>query len=225
MEKTNRELFAQAICEALAGKYDEELADCTEKAECSLEHYKKMSEILGFDVVPKRRKPAIGKRIAIVILAAALLLVGCTAIIFRHEIKQLIEEVFDTFTVATYDEDRDSIGSGITDYYAPTYIPDGYIKVNEIKNSAHVLYEFENEEGDVLRFQQYLLNGTAHRFDYEELSLKEIRINNAAISCRFYNEAHNYIWNDGFYGYVIVAKHELSFEELSKIINGLILQE
>lgn len=53
--KTNRELFAQALCEVLCKEYDEDLANCTEDATVSDSHKMAMNKIFkdaGYDFVP-----------------------------------------------------------------------------------------------------------------------------------------------------------------------------
>ncbi len=53
--KTNRELFVQALFEALCKEYDEELTNCTEDATVSDSHKTEMNKIFkdaGYDFVP-----------------------------------------------------------------------------------------------------------------------------------------------------------------------------
>ncbi len=220
MTLTNRELFAKALCEALSREYHEELADCTETSECSMSHYRKMSKILGFSVVPKTKESMFKKRLIIAVLAATLLLAGCTAAIFRNEIKSLFEEVFDTYIFATFDEQGDSKKDAITEFYVSTYVPEGYKLVNEVTSPIQVLYRYENAQGKKIKLEQYLLNGVKHRFDNENETTDKIKVENYTVYYRISEKSHNYVWNDGKYTIVLISDEQIEKEELIKIVNG-----
>ena len=94
---TDKALFKKAVLEVLSQNYEQELANCQETAKCSKKHYFRISEIIGIPVsrlISKRR--SIKKTLVALLIASALLLAGCTAYIYRNEIKGFIEEFYDT---------------------------------------------------------------------------------------------------------------------------------
>lgn len=108
MYKVARELFKKALSEAMAQKYDEELAGCQENSICSPRHYDKMQKIIGNDTYNLKKKWSKKSLIAIII-AAALLLSGCAAAyIYRDEIRNFVEEVYEKFIKLTYDDGQQS---------------------------------------------------------------------------------------------------------------------
>ncbi len=223
MQATERELFAKALSDAFASRVEEELAGCNEDDACSLSHYRKMSKILGFNVVPEKIL-SLRKRIAIVVLAAALLLVGCTAIVFGDEIKTLFEKIFDTHVFATYDEEERSNGSVITEFYVPTYVPEGYELISKNVSPIRVIYKFENDSGKALMFEQYLMNGVKHRFDNETGGSQIIQIDDYKIYYRISGLRHSYVWSDYKYTLVLSLDCDLSYDELYRIVSGFIIE-
>ncbi len=221
MALTNRELFAKALSEALSREYCEELAECTETAECSLSHYKKMSKILGFNVVPESKKLSFKKKLVIAILAAALLLAGCTAAIFGNEIKGLFEEVFDTFVAATYDEEKHSTGAIITEYYKPTYLPIGYALDDRIVSPTQAIYKYKDDSGNLLQFEQILTSGYGYIFDNNSEETLIVEVENLKVYYRFSSEYYHYIWNDGVYGFRLTSQYEIPINEIAMIISGI----
>ncbi len=221
MALTNRELFAKALGEALSREYREELADCTETAECSLSHYKKMSKILEFNVVPESMRLSFKKKLVIAILAAALLLAGCTAVVFRNEIKGLFEEVFDTFIAATYDEGRDSTGAIITEYYKPTYLPTGYALDDEIISPAQAIYRYKEDSGYFLKFEQILIGGCGYIFDNDNVETLIVEIGELNVYYRFSSEYYHYVWTDGVYVFRLTSQYEMPINEIEMIVLGI----
>ncbi len=221
MELTNRELFAQALCEAMSREYREELADCTETAECSMAHYRKMSKILGYNVVPKSRVLSLKAKFAVAILAAVLLLVGCTAVIFRNEIKDLFENVFDTFISVTYDEEFDGKGAIINEYYKLSYLPGDYVLDNEMITSIQAVYKYRDASGNILKFEQTLVDGSQYTFDINSEGTLILECGEKTIYHRNAGEYYHYAWNDGVYTFRITSQYELTKDEIKTIINGI----
>ncbi len=219
---TDRELFAQALKDALAKRYNDELAFCHESSRCSDEHYKKMSEILGFTVSPPPKELSFRKKMIIAMLAAALLLAGCTAVIFGNEIKTMLEQVFDTFIIATYDGERVAEDAIIEEYYVPTYIPEGYRLVEKYVCLMGTKYKYVNDLNDVLVYEQRLVCGTGYRFNNELGTTLLFNFKGKEIYHRLSSEYHNYIWNDGGYVFKLTLNKRLSDSELKEIIKGII---
>jgi alkylhydroperoxidase/carboxymuconolactone decarboxylase family protein YurZ len=97
MNKTNLELFKQALDEAVSNQFDKLAAQCDEEIICSEKHKLAMRAIVyGKTETAQTLSPKM-KRLIAILVAAALLLTGC-AIIFRNEIREVFEEFFVKLT-------------------------------------------------------------------------------------------------------------------------------
>ena len=97
MDKSNLELFKQAINEAVSNKFDNMATSCTEEIVCSEKHNLAMRAIVYGKTDTKRVWSPRMKRIIAILVAAALLLTSC-GIIFRNEIREMFKELFASIT-------------------------------------------------------------------------------------------------------------------------------
>ena len=104
MDKSNLELFKQALNEGVSNKFDKLANSCTDEIVYSERHKLAMRAILYGKTDTKRVWSPKMKRIVAILVAAALLLTSC-GIIFRNEIREIFEEFF---VKLTYDGDNES---------------------------------------------------------------------------------------------------------------------
>lgn len=121
MDKTNEELFKQAINEALTNKFQRMADACDEEIVCSRRHRKAMRAIVNGKTP---RKPLSTKMIAILVAAAILLLAGC-AIIYRDEIRGFIIDIKELFVNVDFSEGENN-SQKIEEIYELSYVPEGY---------------------------------------------------------------------------------------------------
>ena len=95
-------------------------------------------------------------------VAAALLLTSC-GIIFCNEIHEVFKELFASITF----EGNESNLSTIEEVYELGYIPEGYYFEEEMITPLCIQRKFVNENGDVIRFEQRVLDGTDFTVDSE----------------------------------------------------------
>lgn len=221
MKNNDRELFKKALSEAMAQKYDEELSECEENAVCSQKHYDKMQKIIGRNICrPKKRLTK--KSLIAIIVAAALLLTGCTAAyIYRDEIRDFVEEIYEEFIKLTYDEEDKTSGTGIKQSYELRYVPEGYEKITEKITPLYVYYEYENEDGVKLTFTQSPIDGSNFYFDNEQGNTVVYEYREYKIYCRVLDSTYHYTWNDGIYSLTINSQFALTNDELNNIIDGI----
>lgn len=221
MNNNDRELFKKALSEAMAQKYDEELAGCEENAICSQKHYDKMQKIIGRNIChPKKRLTK--KSLIAIIVAAALLLTGCTAAyIYRDEIRDFVEEIYEEFIKLTYDDEEQNPVGGIKEQYELTYVPEGYEKTNEKITPIFVHYEYENGDGEKITFSQNPLDGSNFYFDSEQGYTKVYEYGEYKIYCRILDSTYHYTWNNGIYSLTINSSVALTNDELNSIVDGI----
>ena len=214
MDKNNLELFKQALSEGVSNRFDKIAAECTEKIVCSDKHNLTMQTIVYRKTDTKRTLTPKAKRIIAILVAAALALTSC-GIIFRNEIREIFEEFF---VLLSYDGDEADI---IDEVYELGYLPEGYSLKDEKIRPVRVQYDFQNENGDYIWFEQKLLDGTDFVVDNESGYAEINNIEDYEIYYRYTDGRHVYVWNDGKYSMFIRSNLELPTSEIVLIIEGL----
>ena len=121
MDKSNLELFKQALNEAVSNKFDKMADECTEEIVYSEKHKLAMRTIVYGKADAKRVWSPKMRRIIAILIAVALLLTSC-GIIFRNEIREVFEEFF---VKLTYESDTES-DQTIQEVYSLSYVPERY---------------------------------------------------------------------------------------------------
>ncbi len=219
MDKSNLELFKRALSEGVSNRFDKMAAECTEEIVCSDNHNLAMKTIIYGKAATKRHLSPKAKRLIAILVAAAILLTSC-GIIFRNEIRQIFEEVCNFFVALTYTEDG-SKGATIEEIYELSYLPEGYALKDEKIRPVRIQYEFQNENGDFIWFEQKLLDGTDFYVDSENGYTKINNINNSEVYYRYTGERHVYVWNDGKHSMNLNSSVQISSDEIILILNGL----
>lgn len=215
-------IFGQMCQQALVNQYNREMSQCQENAKCSHAHYRKMSAILGYKVKENRR---FTKRVIAAILAAViLLLAGCTAYVYREELRGLVAEIHELYIkIFPDDGNRNQAQDTITEIYSLDYVPDGYTIVRESIWSSRVRYEWRNEFGDAIIFtQSTTISGS---FDREHGGYEIINIDGKEIFYHYGVSSYVYLWFDGKYYMDLTFDEELPEDELLFILNGIEVHE
>ena len=219
MDESNLELFKQAISEGLSEKFDSVVDSCTEKIVCSEKHNIAMRTIVYGKANTKRTWSPRMKLIIAILIAAALLLTSC-GIIFRDEIREVIEEFFASITFSESESDTNTI----EEVYELTYLPEGYTLEKENIYDLCVTYKFVDKNNNVIIFEQRVFERTSFTIDSEKgySHIKEIDAVN--IYSRYTGENYLYIWNDGQYSLSLKSNKELSNDEIVLILDGLTIK-
>ena len=219
MEKTNEELFKQAINEALTNKFQRMVDSCNEEIVCSRYHKKAMRSILNGKTPRKPMTPMNRRVVAVLVAAVLLLLVGC-GVIFRNEIREFITDIKEIFITISFSEgDNDS--QNIEEIYELTYLPEGYSLEEQSINRMAVEYTFSNAEGQSIKFVQLPLDNTSFSVDSEHGDAVVIEIGEYTVYSQKMANEYFYLWNDGKYALQINSTEKLSEQELLSIINGI----
>ena len=213
--KTNQELFKQALVEGVSRRIDRELAACDEEVVFSRRHIKNMERIVKGK---KPKKPINKKMIAILVAAAVLLLAGC-AIIYRNEIREFVTDVKEFFVKIDF-EDGENESRAIDEIYELTYLPDGYALETKVVNRMRVQYLFTNAD-DYIKFIQQSIDASNFYVDIEHSDNVIIEIGEYTVYSRKTNNMYYYLWNDGNYALILNSTEELSIDTLELIMNGI----
>ena len=219
MDKSNLELFKQAISEGLSDRFDSVVDSCTEEIVCSEKHKLAMRTIVYGKVGTGRTMSPKMRKIIAILVAAALLLTSC-AVIFRNEIREMVEDICDFFVAITYTE-KGSDGTVIEDVYELGYLPEGYSLNDEVITPVRTQYEFTNDKEDYIWFEQRVLDGSDFTIDSESGYSQIKDIEEYDVYYRFTEKYCHYIWSDCKYSMSIKSKIELSNEQIVRIIDGV----
>lgn len=220
MNKNDLELFKQALLEALDKNLQEEEKYFAEEIQTSEKHKIEMNEILSGKYLPTSTWKLTKAKIAAILIAATLVLVGCAAV-HRNEIRDFVETVYEDYISVGF-ENSDEAPRQIEEYYVLTYIPEGYYIKDHIQMNLSNRYILENDQGDKIIFDQTVLNGSSN-LDSERGEQYMLYINGKEIYCRdYYDAGCHYIWNDGKYAMSVYSVDQIIDEEtLGKIIKGI----
>ena len=216
MDKTNLELFKQALNEAVSNKFDNIAANCTEEIACSEKHNLAMRTIVYGKTNTKHIWSPKMKRIIAILVAAALLLTSC-GIIFRNEIREVFKDLFASIT---FEGDESEVNT-IEDIYQLKYVPDGYSLVEEDVTPLTIFYKFADINGNIIIFEQSTIDGSDYAIDSENGYSKILTVNTYNIYYRYTSTKHIFVWTDNNYSLFICSNTKLSNDELIKIINGI----
>lgn len=216
MDKSNLELFKQAINEGLSEKFDSVVDSCTEEIVCSDQHKLAMRTIIYGKADTKKALSPKMKRIIAIIVVAALLLTSC-GIIFRNEIREVFEEFFVKLTYSS----EGTSGNIIEEIYELTYLPEGYHLIEKQERPLHIKWEYITEENDIIKFEQRILNGSDFHVDSERGYSQIKEIEEYDVYYRFAGKYHNYLWSNNMYTFNLMSNQELSNGEIELIIKGL----
>ena len=219
MDKSNLELFQQAINEGLSNKFDKMAAECTEEIVYSERHKLAMRTIIYGKTDTKRVLLPKMKRIIAILVAAAILLTSC-GIIFRNEIREIFK---DFFVSLTYESDAES-NKVIDKVYMLSYLPEGYVLEKEDISNTVIRYQWINNSSETIYFEQRPLTQSNLFIDTESGYSQIKEIEEYDVYYRFTNRYHHYIWNIENYSMTIKSKTPLPNEEIVLIIDGITIK-
>lgn len=216
MDKSNLELFKQAISEGLSEKLDSVVNSYTDEIVCSEKHRLAMRTIIYGKAETKGTWSPRMKHIIAIIVAAALLLTSC-AVIFRNEIREVVDEFFAKYV---YSGDETGMET-IEEVYELTYLPEGYFLEGKRISQICTQFKYVDESDNVIEFEQRILDKSGFTVNSETGYSKIEEIEKYSIFYRYTETFHSYIWNDGKYSLNLRSNLKLSNEDIELIIQGI----
>ena len=216
MDKSNLELFKQALNDAVSNKFDKMAAECTEEIVYSDRHKLAMRTIIYGKADTKRVLSPKMRRIIAILIAVALLLTSC-GIIFRNEIREIFKEFFVSLT---YEGDEES-PLIIKEVYTLSYVPEEYSLEKEMIEKTFVRYEFKNEKGETLFFEQHALTHSSFIIDSESGYSKIEETEEYEVYYRCTDGVNYYLFHNDKYYMSLISMELLSNNELNLILNGI----
>ena len=162
----------------------------------------------------------LGKYVAgvliLIILINSILIVSVEA--YRENFFETMTSAYKKFTSIIIEAEKPSDHS--LNFIEPSYIPEGFELISDMQTDITRKIDFTNNDKQIITFQQSIITSGERKIDTEDISIKEIEIQNQKITYSFNKDAYNAYWNDNEFIYSIIA--EVSFEEFVKIIEGIV---
>ena len=221
MTETNLNLFKKALTEGLSNKIDLVTDGYTAEVKCTKKHTIAMRTILRGKMPGEHIHTPRLKWVIAIALSAALILTGCV-IKFREKIAGFFTEIFGSTIEMTY-ADQENAKVNIDDPYEFTYVPDGYV-LESSQTEALTLhrYIFVNSDMMYLICDQ-IAPGSSAMGVYNDNKTPEIyKIGEYEIYCKSYTRTSLYIWNKDGYTFMVTSDKDLTIEDITYIVNGVV---
>ena len=167
---------------------------------------------------PKARK--ISKRTIALIIAAALLLTGCAALV-RDQIAGFFMTILETRNVIESPVDVSEYPKTIEEKRIPQVLPEGYELVDEVTTRGSLILTWIDAESNFLIYYQSTHEAGGMDIDNEHSDFGEIQIDEYDVLCVISEDgSRRYIWMDD-YVYYISSSCELTKQELEDIVRNI----
>jgi hypothetical protein len=160
-------------------------------------------------------------RLAALLIAAALLLAGCTMYVYRDAIREFNARILSDRIEIDFGNDKGNQMHVIEEVYYLSYVPEGYEQITNMTNESVSLYRWKNESGEMLVFTQSLIDGLQFGVDAERGEVITVEGYENTVFHTVIDKQHYYIWNDGKYAMTLEISTNHSTEEIRKIITGI----
>ncbi len=186
---------------------------CNKRMERMIKHHNSF-----FYRITRTSKMKVASILVLAFLAAnVLLLTNDNA---QASAREFFTKVFTEFTDIFFIADNEL--KEIEQYYAPSYIPEGYEIARIYDNPTEFGINYIDENENIATYSQSLMVGTGLNADTENINneevIEEIEINNNTAILIYNKVNYSLHWNDGIYRYTIVGKSQ---EEIIQIAQSL----
>ncbi len=220
MYRSDARLLGDAILCGIANRYEREMALNSEDGSCSEAHIDAMLGLIRSSNLNEKKRSR-GRLIA-ALVAAALLLVGCTAYVYRKQIGSFVETIFDEWIRVDFEDDSGEYINVIEDVYELSFIPEGYELDVESVDDVGVTYIYYDENNNFIMYDQTPL-GASNTLDIDN-DTNEVSVfehNEIEIYVRVNETTRHYIWRDENYMMSLVCSNIIQENEVLKIIDGI----
>lgn len=158
----------------------------------------------------------VAKRIAIAfILLASLITTACSVEIIREPIVHFFTEVYEQFTYYFFKGDVSHV---ITNEYAISVIPHGFIQTEKIISDTSITTVYENNDGRIIEFTQTISDGTNFYLDSEHGETISMTLSNKKIDIYISKETHHAIWIQDTYMLDVICYGDFNIEDIKALI-------
>ena len=200
--------FKQALFEVQTAESERYWASTVPVA-FSPEFERKMERLLRAQ--RKSYYPLINTRPKRVLLSFAVVLILLITTVFsvsalREPVVRFFVEVYEKFSnVFFHQQGEESFPAMLEVYYAPTWLPEGYIEAADQLVDAIIQCErtYTSESREDIIFKQHTITSLLLAIDSEDIQTKPCLVNGQEGLYYSNKEIQRVIWNDGQYGYSV----------------------
>ena len=216
----SKESLKNALIQALSEKYNEELEKCSEESDqYSYRHYKRMCAISGTKLpAPVYIRKVKRRVVAALIAAATLLLIGCTAIVYKEKIGSFFTETYQDHIEGAFVKSEEITKEFINEYYTLTYVPEGYEVVENKISKAFARSIWRNKNGSELILKQTTIGSGSYFMDNDSNTYSTIEAEEYIIYVHSVNDTYTCFWSNDEYEFSLTMNDTISEEEIIKII-------
>lgn len=211
-------LFKNALLEAMANKYENQLAQCKEDDICSNAHLAKLEKILHIRTLPRSPLSRHKKILFAGILVAALLFSTLTVFAHRGEIRGFVEKIYEHFTQISFEDNQKHT---IIECYTLSYVPEGFSPDGKSVTDTMAIYRWKNSEGAIITFTQTLAGNSFLGVNNEDGQSEIIEHSGLQIYASTFEYGGTYVWSDDNYAFKLSTTAPITNEELKLIIDGV----
>lgn len=229
--------FEKALLDVTLEEYADISPDQDEETELSPTFLQKMERLSRRVDQKGNYRPRVIKRRLFLVAAIIVFALAATAAwvpaIREGLIHFFTQDSGVAYTIHFTKEDVANAPKEIETYYAPSYLPDGYEKIDEIGNSGTNIWIYENSSGNFLEYDQNVIwkddptntDGIPSHMaiNSEGVDVRYLVVNGyevMAIESLDGGDA-NYLWTDYNYLYTINAVPAIDTNEIVKMISSL----
>lgn len=226
MNKSNLDLFKQALSEGLSNRIDRAINECDTAVVCSKKHNVAMRTIIRGKIPQSRAGTPKTRWIIAAILVAALILTGC-AIRFRERVIGFIEEMVGS-NIRLTPEDKDEFKVRIDERYEFAYVPEGYVFKDSQFSPAVYMQTFVNSDGTPLICDQIASGSGSLNFTYDGNDKTLLNVNGYEVYHRIVDTAsilYCYMWTKDGYTFMISAHEEIPLNDLALMVSSVRLEQ
>lgn len=181
----------------------------------SPQYIEKMNNLTRASTTLNGRQVFSKKKILICIIAAILIFV--TACTFREPILDFFEEIYESFTKLSTNEDADK---KIDDVYMPSYVPAEYEIVSQNSNQLGLNVIWSDGENKIV-YNQSPLNNENALLDTENNNYISLYIGEQPVYYILKNNTYFFIWENNHYSFKLKCSGAIQMEEIEKIISSI----
>lgn len=165
----------------------------------------------------------VAKRVACIIVACLTVLTTLTFSVkaIREPVIKFFVDTYKKFSIIFFDEENinENYNQGITTYYEPTYLPEGYVESEVQKGIYTQKIEYTNNEGYYISFRQNTINPSNIYIDTENAKTLFVNYSNAYLVSK--DGVSKLIWNNELYYFSITVSENFSVDEILNIANSV----
>ena len=183
-----------------------------------------MEEILHGKAKPSTYEDIKRKRLAVAMIAVAIIVSLLTACTVIKPIRNFFIEIFEEYISLAFESNENSNATAIEKYYKLTFIPEGFECVSEKRNISKLRLKYESQE-NLLIFEQTLYSNGFLKIDHKDAKIENIVINGIEMTSFTKNGQTSLYWEDGTYVFSLSFPEYLTDDEVEKIIKGITEEE